>query len=454
MLTALPTFRPAHAGFLLALLACQANAADLRVTKFTDSLDGACDADCSLREAVQHANMTAEPDRIILTSGTYSLSLAPARDGARILQEDENQNGDLDVMFSDLTIYTVGAGRIVIDGLRNDRLFDVHPGTQLNLRGVILQNGLTSSFGGALRNRGETNLRKVAMENSAAIAEIGAGGAIANFGRLNITSSRFSNNETYADAGSGEGGAIYNAAQGWLEVRTSVFEGNVSYDNVDTGRGAALYNEGLADIARSSFIGNKGGEYGNGSAILNAEGGLLKLTNSTLSGNRGYYGTGAFSNGQWGSRNNANTEALLINVTIADNTGGAALLHLGKLNARNSIVAGTYLIPDEGPNRPANCRNGEGASFQARGLMLGKDNQGCAADLPIDDSLTFTQILEPLADPSLATPLYPLLENSPAIDAAIGNCPQTDQRRVARPQDGNGDGVAVCDLGAYELKPF
>lgn len=450
MPTALPTFRPAHAGFLLALLASQAGAADLVVTKFTDSHDGVCDADCSLREAVHQANMTFEPDRIILQAGTYSLSLAPARDGARILQENGNLNGDLDVMFSDLTIVGANSGRTVIDGLRNDRLFDVQAATQLNLERLTLRNGLTSGFGGALRNRGETNLHQVVMERNAAIAEIGAGGAIANFGRLNIASSRFTENETYADPGSGEGGAIFNASQGWLEVRNSTFTGNISYDAVDTGRGAAIYNEGLADIARSAFTVNKGGEYGNGSAILNAEGGLLKMTNSTLSGNRGYYGTGAFSNGQWGSRNNANTEALLINVTIADNTGGAALLNLGKLTMRNSIVAGNYLIPDEGPNRPANCRNGEGASLQARGLMLGMDNQGCVADLPIDDSLTFTQVLEPLATLPGAPALHPLPENSPAIDAAIGTCPQTDQRKVARPQDGNGDGVAVCDLGSYE----
>jgi hypothetical protein len=53
-----------------------------------------------------------------------------------------------------------------------------------------------------------------------------------------------------------------------------------------------------------------------------------------------------------------------------------------------------------------------------------------------------------------------LLTGSPAIDAgnpaAPGStalaCPATDQRGVARPQDGNSDGQAVCDIGAFELR--
>jgi len=31
-------------------------------------------------------------------------------------------------------------------------------------------------------------------------------------------------------------------------------------------------------------------------------------------------------------------------------------------------------------------------------------------------------------------------------------CPATDQRLVARPQDGDGDGESHCDVGAYELR--
>lgn len=55
--------------------------------------------------------------------------------------------------------------------------------------------------------------------------------------------------------------------------------------------------------------------------------------------------------------------------------------------------------------------------------------------------------------------LYGLLPGSRAIDAGSGpydsradaGCATRDQRRVPRPQDGDGDGLAVCDIGGFEL---
>lgn len=441
----------------LALFTCigcsVAGAADIQVTKTEDSNDGVCNADCSLREAVQRANATLDDGRILLPTGTYRLSLLPLREGFVIVEEDNNLNGDLDVMYNDLVIVGAGQGKTIIDAEDNSRLFDIHSATRVRLEQMTLRNGRTSGFGGAIRNRGDLVLEHVAVENSQMLGEVGAGGAIANFSRLDVSSSRFTDNRTYGTVGYGEGGAIFNQRNGWLRVRNSGFTGNNSYDELDTGRGGAIYNEGVADVARSTFYRNKGGEYGTGAAILNAEGGTIKLSNSTLSGTRGYYSHGAFANGQPGSRNNANSEALLVNVTLADNYGLVALYNLGRMTVRNSIVAGNYDIPDEGPRRIANCRNGAGAVFQASGLLLGEDGFGCQADLPIDDGTTFSAVLGPLAEQPGAPSVHPLLTGSPAVDAGVGSCSSIDQRKAPRPQDGDGDGVADCDLGAYELQP-
>src|SRR5262249_7450167 len=68
--------------------------------------------------------------------------------------------------------------------------------------------------------------------------------------------------------------------------------------------------------------------------------------------------------------------------------------------------------------------------------------------------------LGPLRDNGGPTFTHALLTGSPAIDAGNpaapgsgGNaCPVDDQRGVTRPQDGDGDTTAVCDIGAYELE--
>src|SRR5207247_692501 len=46
---------------------------------------------------------------------------------------------------------------------------------------------------------------------------------------------------------------------------------------------------------------------------------------------------------------------------------------------------------------------------------------------------------------------YPLLTTSQAVDTGSPLlCPGTDIRGVVRPQDGDGDSIALCDIGSYE----
>jgi hypothetical protein len=68
------------------------------------------------------------------------------------------------------------------------------------------------------------------------------------------------------------------------------------------------------------------------------------------------------------------------------------------------------------------------------------------------DIATAAAGLAALADNGGYTRAHALLPDSVAIDSALpAACATVDQRGRACPLDGNGDGQAVCDIGAFEF---
>lgn len=436
-----PSTRTAFLSLLLGLASPAALAEDIRVSKTGDSDDGVCNADCSLREAIAYAAAQPGSHRIQLAEGRYVLDAIDAARGTA----DEGL-----VVSGELTLIGAGTGSTVIDGGSNGRLFSVTEGARLHLAQLSLRNGRSATRGGALLNQGETTLEHVELRDNHVYAidsgpDHGWGGAIANYGWLDIRSSRLIDNQAFSETTDEvRGGGLYNAGQ--LRMRNSTLEHNSSSNGVDNGFGGGLYNQGYADIARSALVRNSQGEGGLGAAILNT--GVLRLVNSTLSANQTYFGRGVLVNGRPQGQGGEGAQALLGNVTVANN-GNYGLMNFASMAVRNSLVAGNRYINDDSEVFVRNCLN-QGSYFNVRGLMLGSDGHGCSADLPLDDARTFTEVLEALSAAPGAPALHPLRPGSPAIEAGVGTCTASDQRKLPRPQDGNGDGVAGCDLGAYE----
>lgn len=431
---------------LLLAAAFPAFAMDLRVTTFADEYDGECSSThCSLRDAISVAN-GLEQSRIFLAAGEYRLARANLADEENeIIDEDDNLVGDLDVM-STVTIVGKGIGQTVLHGAGLDRLIEVMPEGRLTLRDLTITGGRTPHRGAGLENRGATELMRVSVAgNTASSAFIhGQGGGIANSGSLLVKNSSISDNRAMgSESAYGSGGGIYSSGALW--VRDSRIGNNQCSDDNDVGQGCGVYTSGLAEISRSVLHGNSVSANGRGSAIFNL--GQLRLVNSTLSGNAsGENGGAALDNGAASGVDNRMVEAELMNVTIADNQG-YGLVNRATLSLRNSIAAGNRKYDSDAPG---NCQNiGGNARYNARGLLLGNDGGNCVAEYAIADATTFTRHLFPLAENN-GTLVHTLRRTSAAIDAAVGSCSSHDQRGLDRPRDGNGDGVAVCDLGAFE----
>ena len=179
-------------------------------------------------------------------------------------------------------------------------------------------------------------------------------------------------------------------------------------------------------------------------AALYATLGAITFTDVTVSNNSasnncgGIYLTGA------------NNSLFLQNSTIVDNhranTGGTGFS--GLIIGSNATVSIDNTVLAN--NDDKNC-GGTSGNWSSLGHNLSSDSS--CAFVQAGDQQAVDPMLGPLVDNGGRTPTHALRPDSPAIDTgSVTACPASDQRGVARPFDGDGDGVGVCDKGAYEAR--
>lgn len=213
----------------------------------------------------------------------------------------------------------------------------------------------------------------------------------------------------------------------FIDGQSAALENSLFFSNTAVADGGGLLLEpgGMISFTNSAVIANLAGQ--DGGAIYNS--GLISVSNTTVSSNR--------ADGMGGGI--ANFDLInMANTTISDNASpdGAGLLNVDTVNVRNSLIA---------LNDGNNCLG----VLTSLGHNL-EDGGTCALGQPSDMSNTAPS-LDPLGGYGGGTPTHALAADSPAIDAGDNAaCPATDQRGGARPVDGDGDGQAVCDIGAYE----
>ena len=270
--------RTLEAAFALLALAASTSAASAAVyipTKTADTADGACDSDCSLREAILAANAHSGDDVILLHAGTYVLSIAG--------NEDAGAAGDLDIQ-DDLVILGDGAARTIIDGGGIDRIFQVPGGVTAEIRDVTLRNGRAPGAGGAILNNGDlTILRCVLSGNHSVAGSAGAGfgGALVTDGlnsSLTLTGSTVASNTAQ-----GGGGGI--AAGGETTLANVTITGNQS--QTDFGGGLYVFSDAHATVNNATIASNTAALKGGGAFLESSAfiGTSPKITNSVLAGN-------------------------------------------------------------------------------------------------------------------------------------------------------------------------
>ena len=135
------------------------------VTKTADTNDGACDSDCSLREAIVAANLNPGSDIIVIPSGTYTLTIVG-------IDENASATGDLDIA-GDLRFNGTGAEGTIIDGGGIDRIMEILPANPpytVVISGLTIQNGARISAGeqaAGIRSMGFLTVTESVVANNA-----------------------------------------------------------------------------------------------------------------------------------------------------------------------------------------------------------------------------------------------------------------------------------------------
>jgi hypothetical protein len=284
-----------------------------------------------------------------------------------------------------------------------------------------LSGNTANGGGGGIENfGGSLSLNRTSIVRNRSLSYgLGGGGIDTVGGSLTINNSTILSNTA-----NGSGGGILSFGSGIVLINNSVVKGNTTQAD-----GAGMYNlsNSRLYLTASTIAANSAG--GNGGGMANDN--VLSMTNSTVSGNSAAGSGGGITN----------TGALtVVNSTFADNTAGVSGGSLHQTSGAALFV--NTLVAYSSPN---NCAG----ALTSLGHNLDSAND-CNFLEPTDLRNTDPR-LGPLQDNGGPTLTRALAPASPAIDAGDNaTCPNTDQRGASRPVDGNRDGLALCDIGAFE----
>ena len=493
-----------------------ARAASITVTTTVDELnaDGDCSLREAIVAANTDAAVDACPagsgaDTVTLASGaTYALSISVAdaslgATGLPTVTSDITLQGNGSTIrraSGTFRILRIASGAtLVLDNLTiREGLVEIisgsgygggiyNQGTLTLTNSAVRANTLTangstttafSGFGGGIFSTGTLIIENstiannlIAITNTGAGNALGFGGGLYASGTVTITDSSLRDNGVTATAAGGggdsaAGGSLYAPGSTVLTIADTTIRDNQAAARTGGSGGGVFAVSAAVTLTGSTVSGNSatgadaatGGTVGGGLTLRGST--TAEIVNTTLSGNSA---AGSLSNVGGGISNDGDF-LLLLQVTVSDNraTIGGGIQDSGDtLALAGTIVAGNLASGSlTSPN--ADCDFSTSVSSSNNNLT--GLNTGCTltgtGNRTILPAAVSTTLLGPLADNGGPTRTHALriATGNPAVDAdnngvcAAPSVGDVDQRGEARPFDGDGNGVATCDIGAFELR--
>ena len=418
---------------------------------------------------------------------------------------------DLDRVIHIIAPATVTfSGLTIENGLASGAGGGILNGASLTLKNVSVRDNDTSSSGGGISNRGTLTLVNSRVSDNTLVDSC-CGGGIQNRKNLTITNSRIDNNVATSCCGGGIyntdggdmvikgsridhnhapeccGGGIFNEDEG---ATANISNTSITDNTTAQCCGAGVLNQGGSSMTlrRSKVMNNSTLPDCCGGGILNQSGSILKLFDTTVQGNDGGNFAGGIGNqsgsiativrstifgnmavtgsGVGGGIADQDSEMTVINSTISGNSasegGGGIYTSSGDFDLKHVTIfdndGGTagggiysssaifsFIGTIVGGNTPNDC----GPSTLAGGLNLDSDSTCFTGG----NAIHANPMLPAIGNNGGPTKTHKPQAASQAVDAVPnGDCPPpaTDQRKVKRPRDGDGNGSKKCDLGSVE----
>jgi CSLREA domain-containing protein len=465
--------RGAICACVLALAASPAGAATITVNDLGDAPGTCPGTPCTLRAALAAAidGDTIEFDPAFAYPASVSL------------------NGTELAIGVDVTVLGPGSDRLTLSGGTQSRVLSV-AASSVRIEGLGLANGRRQTAGAPSGPPGTGQPGSPALTAEGGCIRVAAGatlvlervalvscsaiGGAAGHGDNGTSGAVGGPGGNGGDGGTALGGAIANF--GTLSLIDSSIQGALAIGGAggDGGDGGSGVTQGM---------GGSGGAGGaaRGAAIYVAPGAALLLRNSTLtasSASGGAGGEGGVSNGLSGVGGNGGTVEggqlyLGTALTLADlefaSLGPASMQPGppgpgggGAVSGAMGLARGEVLFAGSVPRVRNSVLVGEDAAIDCQGSVNGSganmDSDSSCGGFTLHGSYAthfVTPGVQELAGRAVLQPLPGALP----IDAAEacldldGALVTQDQNARLRPIDGDGNGVAACDAGAYEFSP-
>ena len=434
--------------------------------------------------ALDTASSNGEGDTINLTAGTY---LTNGSGFTFVADPTED--------FS-LTISGAGIALTILDGENTDQILSIdmsaiddEENTDVIISGITFQNGVSAGDGdgGGLQLERDnliggllpiTTVENCEFVNNTAGDDGGGMWLRGAGGDMDVTDCTFSGNM----AGGEGGGANVNNSFGDTFLTNNIFENNDAGEDggglssssndifltenifdsntcVEDGGGADLGTGGLnATVRRNVFMSNSSSAGDGGGANFSGGGATVFMENNIVIDND------AAGNGGGFHVRGGGLDATAVNNTItlnnsSGNGGGLAVITLqdgDTVGIANNIVIDNsasgnggdiYVDDDEDANNIGNEVILIFNDFSSFFSVCIANDPPCVPDVTENNNIDEDPLFMSANNGDVR-----LFEGSPAIDSGSNiDCAPIDQRGIVRPQDGTGNMIAICDMGAIEM---